>query len=211
MGRETRFYAPVANFGLAYEQIRAALVDLKFEETVYENENVFKKGNGWVSGPNFIKVTPTPAGIQVEGWLKFALLPGVFLGEVDLKSFVGAAAKSGIKNGLARIAAILVSQGSYQIMNYGVAPQIPYQAPNAQPAYNPYQQMPPAPAYPQYQAPQPAPVYNQPQAPVAYTPPVQTAPDAVPVQAVPVPRVEENRDTPVSIPVLPFEDKTNIG
>ena len=63
----------------------------------FEGENVFKKGNGWVTAPQLIKVSYGPDRVRLEGWIKYAALPGVFIGELGWNGFVGCAGKGPMK------------------------------------------------------------------------------------------------------------------
>ncbi len=99
-----------------------------YELTQYEQETVFKKGYGIMTGPTYIKVSYQPNYITVEAWMKYALLPGVYVGEIGLTGFVGAAVKGPLKRRIAQIESMIVQaagNGSY------AAPQ-PFgaQAPN---------------------------------------------------------------------------------
>ncbi len=88
-----------------------------YEYVMYKNESVFKKGDGWVSGPTFFKFTPIQGGVCMETWMKYAILPGVFVGEIELKGMVGAAVKGPWKRRIACIESIVaqaVPQPQYQ-------------------------------------------------------------------------------------------------
>ena len=62
---------------------KAILVENGFE--FQQQEGHWKKGMGLLVAPQFAKLTVTPQGIELQAWLQFALLPGVFLGEFDLE------------------------------------------------------------------------------------------------------------------------------
>lgn len=64
-----------------------------FKKVDYQGEEVWKKGTGLALGPQFLKLIPGEGKVHVEAWIKFAILPGVFLGEMDTEGFVGAAPK----------------------------------------------------------------------------------------------------------------------
>lgn len=63
-----------------------------------DGENIFKKGDGWVSAPTCIKVTYGPEAVRLEGWLKYAILPGVYGGDLGRSGFVGCAVKGNLKS-----------------------------------------------------------------------------------------------------------------
>lgn len=60
-----------------------------FIYTEYKGEYVWRKGNGWVIAPQFIKVDYINGQIHIEAWLKNVLLPGVYFGEMNLKGGYG--------------------------------------------------------------------------------------------------------------------------
>jgi len=68
-----------------------------FKYTVYNGENVWQLGHGWVASPQFIKTTYVNGVLTLEAWIKFAWLPGVYSGEMDLEGFFGALVKSALK------------------------------------------------------------------------------------------------------------------
>lgn len=68
-----------------------------FKMMDYDGEKVWKKGTGLALGPQFMKVMPGPGKVHVEAWIKFAILPGVFLGEMDTEGLVGGAPKRRLK------------------------------------------------------------------------------------------------------------------
>lgn len=201
MGREIRMYPPVSQPEAVFEQIKMSLSSLGFEYVNYEGEMVFKKGHGILTGPNFLKITFLNEGVKAEGWLKFALLPGVYFGEIDLKSPIGFAAKSGIKNGLASIESIL---NSHYLANnpqsYYNAPQAVFPPPAQQPIYNnaPIQQ-------PYCNVPSQQPVYNAPVQQSTINPP---APQ--PLTPQPIFTEPTAQEAPAQNYVPPFEAKTNV-
>lgn len=69
-----------------------------FEYINYKGEIVFKKGFGIVSGPTFFKFLYSANTVRMETWMKFALFPGVYVGELGVKGFIGCAAKGPWKN-----------------------------------------------------------------------------------------------------------------
>lgn len=70
-----------------------------FELVDYKGEKVWKKGMGLMTAPQYIKLTALSDGTYLmEAWLKFAILPGVYAGEMGLKGFVGAIPKGFLNN-----------------------------------------------------------------------------------------------------------------
>ena len=48
------------------------------------DQNIWKKGMGWMLGPQFIRFEVDPRELYLEAWIKFALLPGVYMGEMGI-------------------------------------------------------------------------------------------------------------------------------
>ena len=93
-----------------------------YEFTQYEGETVFKKGYGILTGPTFIKVSYLPNFVTVEAWMKYALLPGVYVGEIGLTGFVGAAVKGPLKQRVAQIESMVLEAAA--IGNTYAAPTV---------------------------------------------------------------------------------------
>lgn len=69
-----------------------------FEYVTKDGESYWKKGMGLLTAPQYLKLTQTNGGYVLEAWLKFALLPGVYIGEMGLKGFFGAIPKAMLKD-----------------------------------------------------------------------------------------------------------------
>lgn len=92
---------------MAFNQIYQMLTASGFKYIQYQNENVFRKGTGTLTAPTFVKVTFYGQTVQVEAWLKYALFPGVFVGELGMTGFVGCAVKGTMKNAVRQIEGML--------------------------------------------------------------------------------------------------------
>jgi hypothetical protein len=62
-------------------EIKRYLLDQGFRETP---EGVWKKGMGLMLGPQFIRFETKPGSTHLEAWIKFALLPGIYMGEMGI-------------------------------------------------------------------------------------------------------------------------------
>ena len=186
MARFTQDYTMKGTPDSCFGAISQFMSSKGFEYTEYEGESVFKKGNGWIAAPTFVKVSFFGERARVEAWMKYALLPGVFVGELGMTGFVGCAAKGTMKNAAttidrimggpaARIGCDPFLQDKNLDMGTAAIPQSYAPQPVAQPAPQPVPQPVPQPA-PQA-APQPAVRYSAQFAP-------QTAPQPVPQPAV---------------------------
>lgn len=68
-----------------------------------QEPNTWKKGMGILTGPQFIKVEISGGKAHIEAWIKFALLPGVYVGEMGVTGFFGFALKNALRNKLVRL------------------------------------------------------------------------------------------------------------
>lgn len=78
-----------------------------FKLTNYKGEEVFKKGYGILTGPEYLKVEYFDGTVVLGAWIKFALLPGVFLGETGITGAFGAIPKKKLKKRVTRIIDII--------------------------------------------------------------------------------------------------------
>ena len=49
-----------------------------------EGSTAWKKGMGLMLGPQFLQVDRREDGLHLEAWIKFAILPGWYVGELGL-------------------------------------------------------------------------------------------------------------------------------
>lgn len=68
-----------------------------FKEYHKNGESCYKKGNGILTGPQFIKILVEETTVTIEAWIKMAILPGVYCGEQDLTGAFGFALKNSLK------------------------------------------------------------------------------------------------------------------
>lgn len=61
-------------------------------------EGVWQLGQGFLSAPQIIKYSYQNGTLTLEAWLRFALFPGVYLGEMGLSGVFGALPKSVLRN-----------------------------------------------------------------------------------------------------------------
>ncbi len=66
-------------------------------------QNIWQKGMGLLLGPQYIQFAAQPGGLQLQAWIKFALLPGVYLGEMGTDGFFAFIPKSKLKARVAEI------------------------------------------------------------------------------------------------------------
>lgn len=73
----------------------------------YKGEMVWKKGIGMLAAPQYIKLSYQNGWIHLEAWLKYAILPGVYCGEMGLDGFMGFAIKDALRNKVNTLMALL--------------------------------------------------------------------------------------------------------
>ena len=131
MGRTTKdfvFSTPVPQ--ALTDMVHNYLTSEGYKYKMKKNEGVYQKGAGLMMGPTFIKLSVINNCIRLEGWQEMAVLPGVYVGEIEIESFVGVAVKGPLKERFATV--------EDMIIRFGGAPAVPGMA------YQPqYQQMPP--------------------------------------------------------------------
>ena len=87
-----------------------------FIYTEYKGEYVWRKGTGWITAPQFIKVDYINGQVHIEAWLKNVLLPGVYFGEMNLKGGYGILLKKELQKSVDTLIALLqqpVNQPAY--------------------------------------------------------------------------------------------------
>lgn len=174
MGRTVREYSLPAPSQELVMEVQNYLSSEGYKPKLEGGEEVYQKGSGLMMGPTFIKFTMNGNIARVEAWMKYAILPGVYGGEIDLDSFVGAAVKGPLKSRMAFIESRIMQHGGVFAGNgFSQIPvqqtYYPTQSP-VQPYQSPVQQAP-------VQQPAPQNYYQPPvQQPPVQQPPVQSAP-----------------------------------
>ena len=87
-----------------------------FEFVQKNGEQYWKKGVGLLTAPQFLKLSVNNDGSYVlEAWIKFAILPGVYVGEMGTKGFVGALPKQLLKERVDKTLMAMQANVIYQI------------------------------------------------------------------------------------------------
>lgn len=73
-----------------------------------KEKNTWKKGFGIMTGPQLIKVEATDGKAHIEAWIKMAILPGVYAGEMGVTGFFGFALKNALRNKLVRLEKLII-------------------------------------------------------------------------------------------------------
>ncbi len=93
-----------------------------FEYITDTTESYWKKGVGLMTAPQYLKVYEVEGGYVLEAWLKFAVLPGVYCGEMGIEGFMGAIPKGLLRGRVDNIFAALKANLVQQNNGYN-APQ----------------------------------------------------------------------------------------
>ncbi len=157
MSRYVKYYSYNCTPNEIYDMASRFLITHGFVYKKYQNEDVFQKGQGWLNGPKFVKLTFNEGVLQLEAWVKFAVVPGVYAGEMDLTGTAGIATKRPLQN--------IMDNLEGQMMQMGCRPIAP-----PQPVYST-----PIQPQPQYTQPAQSTQHTSPQQ-QQYTPPVKQAP-----------------------------------
>lgn len=85
-------YAKVLNTGMGRDQamgiISGYLSSEGFKQTAWQGEQVWQKGGGFLTVPQFIVAAPADGTVSLQAWTAgYAFFPGVYVGEMD--PFVG--------------------------------------------------------------------------------------------------------------------------
>lgn len=78
-----------------------------FSMVMYKGEYVWKKGVGFLTAPQYVKATCQNGWVYLEAWIRFAILPGVYLGEMGLTGFFGAVPKKMLRDRVNMLASLL--------------------------------------------------------------------------------------------------------
>jgi len=79
-----------------------------FKPIEYKGEHVYKKGIGLLTAPQYLLVEYGDNAVKIQAWIKNALLPGVYVGEMGLKGFVGAVPKAALRSKVDYLVKILL-------------------------------------------------------------------------------------------------------
>lgn len=85
--------------------VSQAMMTEGFSPNTINCETVWKKGNGFLTAPQFLKIQYFGNYIEIAAWLKFAWLPFVYSGEMSLDGSFGFAVKEVLKERVNRLIA----------------------------------------------------------------------------------------------------------
>ena len=85
------------------QPIGAFLTQQGFRQVNYRGVTAWKKGMGFLTAPQYVVLSFSSNYVQLEAFIKYALFPGVYVGEMGLDGFFGAFPKANLR---ARVATI---------------------------------------------------------------------------------------------------------
>lgn len=74
-------------------QVQSYLTSEGFKIKEYKGQQVWKKGSGFLTAPQYIAVTCAADHVRVEAFLRMPILPGIYAGETGIDGFYGAIPK----------------------------------------------------------------------------------------------------------------------
>ena len=69
-----------------------------FRAVQYKGEDVWQKGRGLLTAPQFMKIDYNEGKFILQAWIKYALLPGVYVGEMGITGFTAFAIKKVLRS-----------------------------------------------------------------------------------------------------------------
>ena len=108
MARTIKDIPIIANPQVIVNSVHAYLMSEGYVYTYDKGVPVYKKGNGFTMGPTYIRFLASANMVRIEAWRKFAILPGVYCGEISLESGVGFAVKGPVKQRVSYIESIVM-------------------------------------------------------------------------------------------------------
>lgn len=75
----------------------------------YKGSMVWKKGFGFFTAPQYFSIQYRENAIYLEAFIRYAILPGVYIGEMGINGFFGAIPKSLLKNRVSVVENYIVS------------------------------------------------------------------------------------------------------
>lgn len=133
MGRYIQYFTTPFTQQQVAEGFSSFLTNEGFTLTNVKGERVWKKGMGLLTAPQYLKLSDVGGTYVLEAWIKFALLPGVYVGEMGINGAFGAIPKKLLKDRVNSVFQGLQAQLISAPANNAAAPQFQQQQQYAQP------------------------------------------------------------------------------
>ena len=115
MARYTSDFTMEQNQQEFFNRAHQLLTSMGYVYVTHKGEDIFKKGDGWVTAPTCFKITYSGNTVRIEAWLKIALLPGVYISEHGLDGFYGFAVKDMLKGRVCKLEELIISMGGVPV------------------------------------------------------------------------------------------------
>jgi hypothetical protein len=89
-------------------QINEFMTREGFKIIQYKGQQVWKKGMGIITAPQYLAISYGPGFVQIEAFIRYAILPGVYIGEMGIGGVFGSIPKSNLKNRVQRIEQFII-------------------------------------------------------------------------------------------------------
>ena len=83
-----------------------------FQLVDYKGTKLWKKGVGVLTAPQYLSISYGPDFVRIEAFIRYALLPGVYVGEMGISGGFGAIPKSMLKSRVQQIEQYILSMWS---------------------------------------------------------------------------------------------------
>lgn len=78
-----------------------------FKLNTLKGETLWQDGSGWLVMPRFFKYWYRDGVIHLEAWMRYPILPGVYLSENDMRGFMGCVPKNAYRNDIENLIQVL--------------------------------------------------------------------------------------------------------
>ena len=87
---------PINNVDLNYlsNEVSKYMTSEGFAPYNYKGVNLWKKGVGMLTAPQFLQIMYYPDHVQIDAFIKYPLFPGLYVGEMGITGFFAALPKS---------------------------------------------------------------------------------------------------------------------
>lgn len=98
MSRYIKSFSTNLSFAEFHDLVCGYLQKEGFKQKNIKGEDVWQKGSGWLTAPQFITALYCGNHIELTAFIKYAIIPGVwYCGESDLSGFVGCIPKKALE------------------------------------------------------------------------------------------------------------------
>ena len=120
MARFREEYGISLRTAAGFSQITGPFMIAKgFQRVDDKGEMVWRKGVGFLVCPQFVTAAVSGDRVCIEAWIKYALLPGVYVGELGLTGVFQWVAKRALRKVVAELRSVLTEDGDSKVRALG--------------------------------------------------------------------------------------------